>query len=255
MDNLGIGSGSTNPAATPSQKPVLLDATAGKGISVNGAVEMARGGGVVLKLDVGNTGPESVSALAIQLNKNCFGIAPESPQVPLGQSISNGTIAPTVTVKLVCTPTVLDMTAPALKLQAAVKNMTTSNVAYFSIPIPMEFLFVQGAPMPLDRMLNGWNRMDSNQEASIVLKNIRADQAEDIKAKLGPSNVYFVSQQDVPNQTGQFALFFSCQTALNATFVTQVMLKEGLDMAKITVKSANKAMSELCKQTVARLMS
>ncbi|RYG63576.1 hypothetical protein EON64_15660 [archaeon] len=48
-----------------------------------------RGGNAVLEMDIGNSLPTPVSQLAIQFNKNAFGLAPTNPQITLSSAIAN----------------------------------------------------------------------------------------------------------------------------------------------------------------------
>ena len=75
-----------------------------------------------------------------------------------------------------------------------------------------------------------------------------------ITAKLAPHNIAFVAQRDVPGQEGQSVVYFSCRTITNASFLVELKFKRGVNICKVTVKSPNKAYSELCKVTVARLI-
>lgn len=78
---------------------------------------------------------------------------------------------------------------------------------------------------------------------------------EAIKSKLVSKNISFVAQRDVPGQEGQIVLYFSCKTVTNASFLVELKFKQGFNVCKITVKSSNKSLSELCKVTVAKLIS
>jgi Beta2-adaptin appendage, C-terminal sub-domain len=79
---------------------------------------------------------------------------------------------------------------------------------------------------------------------------------EAIKAKLARSDVAFVAKRDVPGPDGQMqgVIYFSCTTVTNSSFIVEIKLKSGLNMVKVTVRSQNKAMSELCKAAIARVL-
>ena len=76
-----------------------------------------------------------------------------------------------------------------------------------------------------------------------------------IQQKLNSQNICFVASRDVPGQEGQTASFFSCRTMTNASFLVELKFRKGFNACKVTVKSPNKAMSDLLKSTVARLIS
>ena len=75
-----------------------------------------------------------------------------------------------------------------------------------------------------------------------------------IKGKLTSKDITYVAQRDVPGQDGQVVVYFSCRTMTNASFLVELKFKKGFNICKVTVKSQNRALSELCKVTIARLL-
>lgn len=75
-----------------------------------------------------------------------------------------------------------------------------------------------------------------------------------VKGKLEAHNVYFVTKREVPGQAGQLAVIFSCKTVTNAGFLVEIKFKAGMNIAKVTVRSPNRGMSDLVKTTVAKLL-
>ena len=78
---------------------------------------------------------------------------------------------------------------------------------------------------------------------------------EAIKAKLAAKEIAFVATREVPGQAGQVAVFFSCKTVTNASFLIELKFKSGMNICKVTVKSPSPALSELCKTTVAKIIA
>jgi hypothetical protein len=89
----------------------------------------------------------------------------------------------------------------------------------------------------------------------IVSTDLPTIDVEAIKSKLAAQSIAFVAQRDVPGQEGQSVVYFSCRTVTNASFLVELKFKRGVNVCKVTVKSPNKALSELCKVTVAKLIS
>jgi hypothetical protein len=87
-----------------------------------------------------------------------------------------------------------------------------------------------------------------------IFVDLPSTNVEVIKSKLTTKNIAFVAQRDVPGQEGQIVLYFSCKTVTNSSFLVELKFKQGLNVCKVTVKSPNKAVSELCKVTVAKLI-
>ena len=101
-------------------------------------------------------------------------------------------------------------------------------------------------------------RLNSNNVrsfSSIVLTDLPTVDIEAIKAKLAAKDIAFVAKRDVPGQEGQqVAVYFCARTVTNAQLLIELKFKTGLNLAKVTVKSANKGLSELCKVAVAKLL-
>jgi AP-1 complex subunit beta-1 len=70
------------------KKTQIVTAEAGKGIFISAAM-IKRAGQVVLEMDIGNSLSTPVQQLAVQLNKNAFGLAPSNPQITLSSPIAN----------------------------------------------------------------------------------------------------------------------------------------------------------------------
>jgi hypothetical protein len=77
---------------------------------------------------------------------------------------------------------------------------------------------------------------------------------EKIKKNFQSHDISFVATREVPGQVGQFAVFFSCQTLNGFVFIIELKFKTGMNICKVTVKSQNKAFSDLCKASVAKLL-
>lgn len=85
--------------------------------------------------------------------------------------------------------------------------------------------------------------------------DIHGADAEVIKLKLQAHDISFVALRDLPGTDGQQAAFFYCKTTTNVQLVIEIKLKKGMNVAKVTVKSSNKVMSEICKQAVVKYIS
>jgi len=245
--------GSPAPAESAKPKAALLQQDAGRGLFISG-VMVRKDGQLALDMDIGFSGPTPVQALAVQFNKNTFGIAPQQPQLSLPSAISNGASVSSVILPLTCTPQMLNIENPKLILQVAVKNMATNDVVYFAVPVDMSLLFKPTEPMDVQALVNAWKSIDDNDGISVVINDIPNVQIEVIKSKLTSKNIAFVAQRDVPGQEGQIVLYFNCQTVTNVAFLVELKFKAGLNMCKLTVKSNNKQLSELCKVAVGQLI-
>lgn len=78
---------------------------------------------------------------------------------------------------------------------------------------------------------------------------------EAVKAKLAAKDIAFVTKRDVPGQEGQqVAVYFSARTVTNVVLLIELKFKTGLNICKVSVRSPNKGLSELCKTAVSKLV-
>lgn len=162
----GLGAPS---APASSAKPSIVTAEVGGGIFINGLMTKVNGQ-LALDLVVGNNTSTPVQSLAVQFNKNTFGIAPANPTLTLPTAVANGSSA-SVVFNLACTPQMLNPADPALKIQAAIKNTVSGAVFYFTIPINMEYLMGQAPPMDVQALVAAWKSIDDSLEVSAVVNS------------------------------------------------------------------------------------
>ena len=87
-------------------------------------------------------------------------------------------------------------------------------------------------------------------------KDLPTVDIDKIKEKLAKCDISFVAKRDLPGADGQpqSAVYFSCVTITNNSFLVELKFKSDLNLCKVTVKSTNKVLSELCKITVAKVL-
>ena len=234
-------------------KVVILTPENGKGIGIQG-VMVKQGSKLTLLMDVTNTGTTPTQALAIQLNKNAWGITTISPQVPLPQAISNGSKCSTQLDMQVNTPAG-DAPAAAATVQAAIKNMATGEVSYFHIPISAEALFTAGGAMDAPTFAGQWKSMGEANESSGLLNSVPSTDTGVVKTKFASHSLAFIAERQIPN-TDQTAVYFSAKTVYpDTTYLVEIKFKAGAQIAKVTVKSPSTAMSEIVKTAVSKILS
>ena len=231
----------------------LVSADAGHGIFISG-VMVKKSGTISLEMDIGNQSSTSVNSLAIQFNKNCFGISPTNPTLSLPHTISNGSIC-SVSLGLTINPAMINTTdAPAMVIQAAIKNLVSGSVFYFTIPIALDALFISGASMDIGTYGNNWKSIDDSQEASTLLNDLPSVDHEVLKTKLVSKDVTFIMKRDIPGE-GQSVLYFLSRTANNVQYFIELKLKQGMNVCKVTVKCASKVYAEFGRVAVAKILS
>jgi hypothetical protein len=74
-----------------------------------------------------------------------------------------------VVVPLIANPQFVNPQESTLSIQAAIKNLATNSVFYFTIPVALECLFAPGSSMDLNSFVAAWKGVDESQEASAVV--------------------------------------------------------------------------------------
>ena len=74
--------------ASSISKTQIVSSDVGKGIFISAGI-FKRDGTIYIEMDVGNTTATPVQQLAVQFNKNPFGLVPSNPQISLPTSIAN----------------------------------------------------------------------------------------------------------------------------------------------------------------------
>jgi len=252
MDDEPVSAPPAAAAVSGPAKASLVKAEAGHGIAISG-VMVKSNGKISLEMDITNTTATPVQALAIQLNKNAFGLGPVNPQITFS-SVSNGGTA-SASLALVATPQMYNPQDTTGGVQAAIKNLASNTVFYFTIPISMEVCFTPGPAMDTNALVEAWKKIDESLEVSALVNDLPTAEVEAVKAKLAAHDIAFVAKRDVPGQEGQqYAVYLTARTVTNATLLVELKFKTGMNLCKVTVRSPNKGLSELCKLAVAKLL-
>jgi len=222
------------------------------------------GGQVKLELKVTNvSSPVPVSSLAIQLNKNAFGLAPVTQQIILNPAVAIGSSLDSV-VDLKFT---LDMMAPpqqnqaaSPQVQVAIKNMATGNVFYWAVNINLEALFAADGEMDRTAFINSWKAIDDRKELYSTVGDLSQAGSDSyisfIQSKFRVYNIFFIARRPVPNAEGQEVVYFSMKTMTtpNIVFLAELTFKKGVNAAKVCLKTENNAYGVLARIAIERLL-
>ncbi len=75
-----------------------------------------------------------------------------------------------------------------------------------------------------------------------------------IQRKLAAKDLSFVINRELPGADGQSASYFYARAVNNTAFFVELKLKAGMNVCKVTVKSANKIYGEHCKVAIAKVL-
>jgi AP-1 complex subunit beta-1 len=219
---------------------------------VNGTIRM--------EMQLNNKGsPADIQGLAIQLNKNSFGLSPASqqitcvPPVPVGGSGTAG-------VELVVAPSMLaplPAGQPANpQVQVAIKNMATGNVFYFAANFNLEALFSSDGTMERSSFIESWKSIDDRNELYGTVNDLPPSSVDidSVINKFKANNVFFIARRPVPNAEGQEVVYFSMITVTQMEFLAELTFKQGVTACKICLKTENAAYGPLAKLAIESLL-
>lgn len=217
-------------------------------------------GTILLEMDMRNvSSPADIQALAVQLNKNAFGLSPASQQIICNPPIKAGSSG-NASVEMVVTPSMLapipnGQPAPA-QVQIAIKNMQTSNVFYFAVNCNLEALFSADGTMERSAFIESWKGIDDRNELFGTVGDLPASSVDidTVINKFKANNVFFIARRPVPNAEGQEVVYFSMRTVTNMEFLAELTFKQGFNACKICLKTENAAYGPLAKQALESLL-
>lgn len=217
-------------------------------------------GRITLEMDLKNVGaPTDIQALAIQLNKNAFGLSPSSQQILCNPAIQVGKSGKTA-VELVVTPTMLaplpSGQAASPQVQVAIKNMQSGSVFYFAVNFNLEALFAADGTMERAAFIESWKGIDDRNELYGTVSDLPSSsvQIETVIEKFKANNVFFIARRPVPNAEGQEVVYFSMRTVTSMEFLAELTFKQGVNACKICLKTENAAYGPLAKQALESLL-
>ncbi|RYG63575.1 hypothetical protein EON64_15655 [archaeon] len=142
----------------------------------------------------------------------------------------------------------------SLNVQAAIKNAATNSVFYFVLPVDIEATLASAQPVDVNAFAAAWKGLDEASEVSVVIKDLPTIELEVIKQKLQAKDVCFVVTRDIPGQEGTKAAYFLARNINGVVFYVELKFKAGMNVCKISLKSANKALAEHLKVALAKTL-
>jgi len=217
-------------------------------------------GSIRMEFEFNNvSSPAPVSSLAIQLNKNAFGLSPASQQILCNPPIAQGSKG-SATVELVVTPNMLAPTADGQsaspQIQVAIKNMTSGTVFYFAANFDYEALFAADGALERSEFITSWKSIDDQKEMYSTVQDLPVGGADidQVSAKFKAYNIFFIARRPVPNAEGQEVVYFSMKTETGMIFLTELTFKQGVNACKICLKTEATSYGPLAKTALENLL-
>jgi AP-1 complex subunit beta-1 len=213
-----------------------------------------------LEMEINNVSANHVVAgLAVQLNKNAFGLSPSTQQVMCEPPAGPGGSGVAV-IELVTTPNMLAPVSagqPANpQVQVAIKNMTSGNVFYFAVNLNFEAIFSSDGAMERSSFIENWKSIDDRNELYATVGDLPSESVDIdlVQQKFQASNVFFIARRPVPNAEGQEVVYFSMRTVTDMEFLAELTFKQGVNACKICLKTENATYGLLAKKALEDLL-
>ena len=217
-------------------------------------------GTIRLEMELTNVAsPADIQGLAIQLNKNAFGLSPSSQQIVCNPPISTGSTG-SATVELVVTPAML---APMQagqnanpQVQVAIKNMATGGVFYFAVVFNLDALFSSDGTMERSAFIETWKSIDDRNELYGTVSGLppASVDIDSVISKFRAFNAFFIARRPVPQAEGQEVVYFSMRTVTQMEFLAELTFKQGVNACKICLKTENAGYGHLAKAAIESML-
>jgi len=253
-NNNNFSAGRTYETKAPMNK--VLDAEKSNGIEIYAGFRQVNGT-IRMEMQLNNlSSPSEIKGLAIQLNKNAFGLSPATQQIVCDPPISVGESGNEM-VELVVTPNMIappqSGNQPALpQVQIAIKNMQTGTVFYFAVNFNFEALFSADGTIERSAFIESWKSIDDRNELYGTVGDLPSS-SMDIDTVINifkANNIFFIARRPVPNAEGQEVIYFFMRTVTQMEFLAEITFKQGVTACKICLKTDNASYGLLAKQAI-----
>jgi len=212
---------------------------------------------IMLDMEFTNHGSIPISSLAIQLNKNSFGLSPANQQIAFPSPVPVGGRGRNA-CQLLVTPAMLGPVPPGQpapsQVQVAVKNLASGHVFYFAVGFDLEALFVADGALDRTRFIETWKGIDDKKEIYATVTNLTEYTVEAVQAKFAANNIFFIARRPVPNTEGHEVVYFNMKTANDMLFLAELTFKKGINACKVCIKTEDVAYGTLAKAAMENLL-
>ncbi|KAL3140598.1 hypothetical protein ABBQ32_005169 [Trebouxia sp. C0010 RCD-2024] len=228
-----FGAPASPPAAAPPAQqslPVLLSADKAKGLTLRGQIARMDGR-IVYNMHFHNGTQGPLDNFMIQFNKNSFGLAPGSQNVPvpqLGPGISHSAVLP-----LVQNPALVSPTAASSLLQVAIRN-NQQGVFYFNDQIPLTALMQEDGRIEPAAFVQTWKNLPEANETQKELP-ISITSLDSVKSRIQAANIFLMAHKQVPNYNEE-VIYLTGRVA-TANQPTQLLLEVRFSKGAHSVKA------------------
>lgn len=239
----GAAFGSSGSYTAPKQ--VWLAAAQGKGLEVSGTYAR-RGGQLFMDLSLTNKALQPMSAFALQLNKNSFGVSLAQPlniPAPLPPNQTTQVSVP------LTTGGVVQRTDPLNNLQVAIRNNV--DVFIFSTTVPLLTYFVEDGEMERSSYLSTWKEIPDDLERKFTITNAGPYTADSIQNRLQSNNIFTVAKRNVE---GQDLLYLSSKLTNGLWVLLEICVRPGSNSVDVAVRSRTPDLAGLVEASLSAIL-
>lgn len=247
--DIGVPQAAPSFAPPPVQKSVLLPADQGRGMQIAGAFTRAQGR-LVLDLTFTNLTQAPMGNFVIQFDKNTFGLAPASIQIPtnmIGQGQSADAQVPIVATGVV------NANQPSNLIKIAVKNNLSPDVFFFSAPVNFPVLFTEGGALERSAYLSMWKSIaDANESTRDINLTGPSLDLDYLIRKLTSRNMFEIARRKVNDQD---VVYLSVKTENSVYILVELTFKYNQRQCKCSCKTPSVELVGLFEQAIEQLLN
>jgi AP-1 complex subunit beta-1 len=213
-------------------------------------------GQVMMEFEFSNISCETpVSQLAIQLNKNSFGLSPVNQQVVCNPPLTIGASGKE-SCQLVANRSMLQPMGPGQpaspQIQIAIKNMATNQVFYFAANFTLEALCSAEGKLDRTEFIEVWKNIDDGKESYSTISDLPSNDIDEVQAKFAVYNIHFIARRQA--MEGQEVAYFFMKTLTGMDFLVELTFKAGVNACKICIKTESAPYGGLAKSAIENLL-
>jgi AP-1 complex subunit beta-1 len=240
---------SAAPVAPQAQKTIALTAEQGRGMQIAAAFTRT-GGRLMLDLTFTNLTSSPMGNFVIQFDKNTFGLAPASVQIPtnmLGQGQSAEAQVPIVTTGVVSPG------QPSTAIKMAVKNNLSADIFFFSTNVNFPVLFTDQGQLDRSAYLSMWKSIsDANESTRDIPLSGHTLDLDYLIRHLTSRNMFEIARRKVNDQD---VVYLSVKTENQAYILVELTFKYSQRLCKCSSKTPNLELVPLFEQSIAELLN
>lgn len=227
-------------------REIVIPADKGSGLQISAGF-VRRNGQVILELGLQNRGSTTVNNLAMQFNKNSFGLAPLGVQLasPIMPGLTSDATVPISFNQNQLSPPGTPIN-PNVQMAIKIIFQDQEKILYFQLAVPLPVLFSENGKLEREEYLNTWKAIAEEHFQDI---NIGFGlTSESIQRTLESHRIFFIARRSAQQQ--EF-LYFSARMSTGPVLLLELAMGSG---CKACCKTRNTELVSVFLQSVQSLL-